>query len=186
MPHSGKKRKNYSRAITILKCLAPAKAQRDISSLILLIRTTEGEAVLRKILALRSDQISQEMSIINEASALGDSLRIWMFAVHHCFTEPLVIQAAVLMSCMPSHWRIPFHTRRVKRHWNRRWAADSWLCLQSGQRPQLGHPRRRRRSEVQILFWRASQAKNLHLGGAHTFHTEWTMSDVVRPSNCAL
>ena len=74
MPHSGKKIKNYSRAITILKCLTPAKAQRDNSSLILLIRTTEGEAVLRKILALRSDQISQERSIISEANGLGDLL----------------------------------------------------------------------------------------------------------------
>ena len=84
--------KIYSRGITTLKCLAPANAQSDIPSFILLMTTVVDAAVLRKTLALCSVQISQEISIISEASVLGDSERRYTFPFHHSHTEPLADQ----------------------------------------------------------------------------------------------
>ena len=57
----------------------------------------EGAAELRKTLALRSDQTSQEMSIMREASALGEPRRIFRLAFHHSLTKALVTQVDVVM-----------------------------------------------------------------------------------------
>ena len=63
------KRKDYSRNIRLLKCLAPAKVHMWASSLILVTIIVVGVAALRKILAFRSFHISHETSIITEARA---------------------------------------------------------------------------------------------------------------------
>ena len=78
-------------------CFALAIAQRDTSALILLIRTVEGMVVFLKTLELRSVHISHEISIISEASALGDPRRILRLLFHHALTEVTVCQAAVEM-----------------------------------------------------------------------------------------
>ena len=165
----------------LLKCLAPAMLQSDISSFILATMTPTGTTVLWKIHAFLSFHNSQDIRIIKEASGLRD----WVFLValwlHHSLTEVASLQSEGCTSWRPSQSLIIRQTLIVYRHWNRRWAADSWTCLHSGQMLQFGHPRRWSLSVVQILLLIASHAKNLHLGGTQIFQTVGIMVVSVWP-----
>ena len=57
---------------------------------------------------------------------------------------------------------------------------------QRGQGPQFGHPLLANRSAVQILFCRASHARNLTFGGPQVFQTTLHMFVRVMDRNCAL
>jgi hypothetical protein len=84
----------------------------------------------------------------------------------------------------PNHSLALTQSLEVKRQCTKRWSTDSVQRLQRGQRPQFGHPRLANRSAVQILFWFASHAKNLILGGAQTFQTVLCSVEKVVPKNC--
>ena len=170
----------------LFKCLAPAMLQSEVSFLILATTTPTGTALLRKIRAFLSFHNSQEISSIKEASGLCDWVFLLALWLHHSLTEVASLQSEGCTSWRPSQSLIIRQTLKVYRHWNRRWAADSWTCLHSGQRLQFGHPRRWSLSAVQILLFIANQAKNLHLGGAQIFQTIDTISVSVWPKNCAL
>ena len=136
----------------LFKCLAPAMLQSKVSSLILATTTPTGTALLRKIRAFLSFHTSQEISSIKEASGLRDWVFLLALWLHHSLTEVASLQSEGCTSWRPSQSLIIRQTLKVYRHWNRRWAADSCTCLQRGHKPQLGHPRRIKRSDVQTLF----------------------------------
>ena len=74
----------------------------------------------------------------------------------------------------------------VHRHLKKMWLTDFNVCLQSGHRPQFGHPLLSNLSVVQTRFCIASQAKNFILGGAHAFQTAKPMGELTNPRSCAL
>ena len=165
----------------LFKCLAPAMLQSKVSSLILATMTPTGTALLQKICAFLSFHNSQEISSIKESSGLRDWVFLLALWLHHFLTEVASLQSEGCTSWRPSQSLIIRQTLKVYRHWNRRWAADSWTCLHSGQRLQFGHPRRWSLSVVQILLLIASHAKNLHLGGAQIFQMVGIMAVSVWP-----
>uniref|UniRef100_A0A8R7V050 Uncharacterized protein n=1 Tax=Triticum urartu TaxID=4572 RepID=A0A8R7V050_TRIUA len=161
----------HSRGITTPKFFAPAITHNLTSSLMFRTSTAVGVAELRKTLALRFFQISQETSIKREVIADREGALDWAIRSHQSFTEVAVLHSVGMTSWSPSHWTMSHHTLTEKRQWQRRCVEDSPVCIQRGQRPQFGHPRRASLSAVQTLFCITSQAKNLHFGGAQDFQT---------------
>jgi hypothetical protein len=56
----------------------------------------------------------------------------------------------------------------------------SSACLQSGKRPQFFHPRLRKRSANQSLFWKENHAWFFTFGGAQALQMIFFMGDSTR------
>jgi hypothetical protein len=146
------------------------------------IKTTCIDAcLLYKTLALRSFQISQDVSMMSDAK----DFRILPFMntkrSHQSSTVSKLDQVEVLTEMIPSQESKEFQIL-VKR----RCAADSGSLLHNWQTPQLVHPHFWSRSVVQTQSGNTSHAKCLHLGGAQLFHTASGIWEKVMPSNWAL
>ena len=132
--------------------MAPAETHRLASSRVLPTIIIEGEEVFLKTLAFLSFQSSQETNIRSEAIPFRDGERARESLVHQSLTLFIVAQSCVERSTSPILALIVFQTVIEKRHWNRRWAADSWTWLRSGHKPQFGHPLRCSLSAVQTYY----------------------------------
>jgi hypothetical protein len=73
-------------------------------------------------------------------------------------TERFVVHSWVLTRWSPSNSLIMPQSLLVCQQCENRWAAVSWVCLQSGQNPQFVHPLLARWSAVQSLFCMANHA----------------------------
>ena len=166
--------------------LAPAATQNDASLLMLSRRTVGGAAMLRNTRAFRSFQIVHVVSMVSEAMAFRLGTEASVNPSHHSKVECLRGQVEVSMWMSCSHALTKPHRRMVKRHLKKRWSTDSFSRMHKGHEPQLGQPRLAKRSAVQTLFWMASQAKNLTLGGAQIFHTACSKGERMSLRNCAL
>jgi mannose/cellobiose epimerase-like protein (N-acyl-D-glucosamine 2-epimerase family) len=87
---------------------------------------------------------------------------------------------------VPSHVATAVQTRRVYLQSAARCNAVSGAFLQSGQIGQWSQFLRASLSEVQTRSCKMSQAKNLHIGGAHVFQIMASAGEGGNSLNCAL
>jgi hypothetical protein len=109
---------------------------------LILVTTTDGkEAKLQKTLALRSFQITQEVSIMREAKYFLLVPLTKMKSSQQSLTESKFAQVEVSTKSIPSEEMREFQTLIVYRHLKKRCAAVLGSLLHNWQLPQFGHPR---------------------------------------------
>ena len=121
---AAEKQNNYSHGITLRKCLAPAVAQIETSSLMRRMTIATGAALLLKTRAFLSFHISHPTRNNREDRAFVGSVLSERTASHQDFTESNRSHGAVWIAS-PSHEKTAFQIRTEKRHLKIRCAADS-------------------------------------------------------------
>jgi hypothetical protein len=141
----------YSRVMTLLKALAPARLHMATSSFIYQTNIFEVEASFRNTRAFLSFQISHEINIASDDMSFFHCPCLCTPSIHHSLTERIVWQSLMSTSFNPSQDLTLDHIRMAKRYLKRRWLAVSCTSLHSLHTPQFGHP----------LFWSLSDVHTL-------------------------
>lgn len=140
------------------------------------------EAMCWNTQAFLSFHISQLTSSIRVWSPLFGTPFGWPTTVHQDSTEFKAFQySSGRLIC--AHFAISPPYSFLTRQCARRCTAVSSHVQYSGHNLWLFHPLRSNLSAVQILFWTASHAKNLHFGGPQGFHIEVHRVTFVEPLN---